>query len=107
QTFYYVWAYAQLRAQGADQVIFSVPSGNFGNIGAGLLAYKMGLPATHFVAATNANDTVPRYLSTGEYRPQTSRQTLSNAMDVGNPSNWIRILDLFNHNLDDLDRKSV
>jgi len=102
QTFYYVWAYAQLRAQGADQVIFSVPSGNFGNIGAGLLAYKMGLPATHFVAATNANDTVPRYLSTGEYRPQTSRQTLSNAMDVGNPSNWIRILDLFNHNLDDL-----
>ena len=102
QTFYYVWAYAQLRSQGADRVVFTVPSGNFGNIGAGLLAYRMGLPAMQFVAATNANDTVPRYLNTGEYRPQTSRQTLSNAMDVGDPSNWIRILDLFNHNLDDL-----
>lgn len=95
QTFYYFYAYAQLMAQGMHEVVFSVPSGNFGNIGAGLLAYKMGLPVHHFIAATNVNDTVPRFLETGEYHPRPSVQTLSNAMDVGNPSNWVRILDLF------------
>ncbi|WP_140938581.1 threonine synthase [Sphingobacterium lumbrici] len=102
QTFYYFWAYAQLKAQGVKDVVFSVPSGNFGNIGAGLLAYKMGLPVKHFVAGTNANDTVPRFLQSGAYEPRPSVQTLANAMDVGNPSNWVRIQDLFRNNLEEL-----
>lgn len=95
QTFYYFYAVAQLQAQGMHEVVFSVPSGNFGNIGAGLLAYKMGLPVKHFIAATNVNDTVPRFLRDGKYEPRPSVQTLANAMDVGNPSNWVRIMDLF------------
>jgi threonine synthase len=102
QTFYYFWAYAQLKAQGVDEVVFAVPSGNFGNIGAGLLAYRMGLPVRHFVAGTNVNDTVPRFLQNGQYEPKPSVQTLANAMDVGNPSNWVRIQDLFHNNLDEL-----
>src|SRR5690606_21766364 len=89
QTFYYFWAYAQLKSQGVDKVVFTVPSGNFGNIGAGLLAYKMGLPVEHFVAGTNVNDTVPRFLKDGQYEPRPSKQTLANAMDVGDPSNWV------------------
>ncbi|TWR29889.1 threonine synthase [Mucilaginibacter pallidiroseus] len=95
QTFYYFNAYAQLLRQGISKVVFAVPSGNFGNIGAGLLAWKMGLPVQHFIAATNANDTVPQYLKTGVYEPKPSVATISNAMDVGNPSNWVRIADLF------------
>src|ERR1700761_8188913 len=95
QTFYYFNAYAQMLKQGRDKVVFSVPSGNFGNIGAGLLAWKMGLPVEHFIAATNVNDTVPEFLKTGVYQPKPSIATLSNAMDVGNPSNWVRIADLF------------
>ncbi|MGN2374197.1 threonine synthase [Sphingobacterium spiritivorum] len=102
QTFYYFYAYAQLKAQGINQVVFSVPSGNFGNIGAGLLAFKMGLPVEKFVAATNVNDTVPRFLSSGQYQPKPSVQTLANAMDVGDPSNWVRILDLFDQDLEAL-----
>lgn len=102
QTFYYFWAYAQLKAQGMDEVVFTVPSGNFGNIGAGLLAYRMGLPVKHFVAGTNVNDTVPRFLQSGSYEPLPSVQTLANAMDVGNPSNWVRIQDLFANDLDKL-----
>ncbi len=102
QTFYYFWAYAQLKAQGVNEVVFTVPSGNFGNIGAGLLAYKMGLPVKHFVAGTNVNDTVPRFLQSGAYEPKPSVQTLANAMDVGNPSNWVRIQDLFDNELDKL-----
>lgn len=102
QTFYYFWAYAQLKAQGIHEVVFTVPSGNFGNIGAGLLAYKMGLPVKHFVAGTNVNDTVPRFLQSGNYEPKPSVQTLANAMDVGNPSNWVRIQDMFHNNLDEL-----
>ncbi|WP_353125681.1 threonine synthase [Parapedobacter pyrenivorans] len=98
QTFYYFYAYAQLQAQGIREVVFSVPSGNFGNIGAGLLAYKMGLPVKQFIAATNVNDTVPRFLQSGRYEPRPSVQTLANAMDVGNPSNWVRIMDLFDGN---------
>jgi len=97
QSFYYFHAYGQLRAQGIREVVFSVPSGNFGNIGAGLLAYRMGLPARQFIAATNINDTVPRFLASGHYEPRQSVQTLANAMDVGNPSNWVRIMDLFGH----------
>lgn len=95
QTFYYFNAYAQLKRQGKTDVVFAVPSGNFGNIGAGLLAYKMGLPVKQFIAATNANDTVPRFLNTGIYEPKPSVQTYANAMDVGAPSNWVRIMDLF------------
>lgn len=102
QTFYYFWAYAQLKSQGINEVVFTVPSGNFGNIGAGLLAYKLGLPVKHFVAGTNVNDTVPRFLQTGTYSPKPSVQTLANAMDVGNPSNWVRIQDLFANDLDTL-----
>lgn len=102
QTFYYFWAFAQLKSQGADRVVFTVPSGNFGNIGAGLLANKMGLPVTQFVAATNVNDTVPRFLESGAYQPKTSIQTISNAMDVGNPSNWVRVIDMFESDLDAL-----
>jgi len=95
QTFYYFNAYAQLRRQGFNNVVFSVPSGNFGNIGAGLLAYKMGLPVHQFIAATNANDTVPRFLESGVYETKPSVQTYANAMDVGAPSNWVRIMNLF------------
>ncbi|HEY0667849.1 MAG TPA: threonine synthase [Sphingobacteriaceae bacterium] len=94
QTFYYFNAYAQLKAQGKDDVVFSVPSGNFGNIAAGIIAWKMGLPVKQFLAATNVNDTVPEFLKTGKYLPKASVPTLSNAMDVGNPSNWVRIMDM-------------
>jgi len=102
QTFYYFNTYAQLKRQGLNDVIFSVPSGNFGNIGAGLLAYKLGLPVKQFIAATNINDTVPRFLKTGVYETKPSTQTYSNAMDVGAPSNWIRIMDLFDEDVESL-----
>ncbi|MET4141529.1 threonine synthase [Pedobacter sp. UYP1] len=96
QTFYYFNAVAQLFRKGKREVVFAVPSGNFGNIAAGLLAYKMGLPVKQFIAATNANDTVPRFLETGVYETRPSVQTYANAMDVGAPSNWVRIMTLFN-----------
>jgi len=102
QTFYYFNAYAQLLREGRNKVVFSVPSGNFGNIGAGLLAWKMGLPVEQFIAATNANDTVPEFLRSGVYQPKPSVATLSNAMDVGNPSNWVRIADMFKGDMDKL-----
>ena len=102
QTFYYFNAYAQLLKLGQNKVVFSVPSGNFGNIGAGLLAWKMGLPVEQFIAATNANDTVPSFLNSGVYEPKPSVATLSNAMDVGNPSNWVRIADMFKTDMDQL-----
>jgi threonine synthase len=102
QTFYYFNAYAQLKRGGKKDVIFSVPSGNFGNIGAGLLAWKMGLPVKQFIAATNANDTVPEFFKTGVYQAKPSVATLSNAMDVGNPSNWVRIMNLFRDDLEEL-----
>jgi len=95
QTFYYFNAYAQLLKGGKNKVVFSVPSGNFGNLGAGILAWKMGLPVQHFIAATNANDTVPDFLKSGVYQPKPSVQTIANAMDVGDPSNWVRIQDMF------------
>ena len=102
QTFYYFNTYAQLKKQGLNDVIFSVPSGNFGNIGAGLLAYKLGLPVKQFIAATNINDTVPRFLESGIYETKPSTQTYSNAMDVGAPSNWVRIMDLFDEDVNAL-----
>ncbi len=94
QSFYYFEAWKQL-ADKTIPVVFSVPSGNFGNLTAGLFAKKMGLPVHHFIAATNVNDVVPAYLANGEYRPRPSVRTLSNAMDVGNPSNFARMLDLY------------
>lgn len=102
QTFYYFNAYAQLKREGKTEVVFSVPSGNFGNIGAGLLAWKMGLPVKQFIAATNVNDTVPAFFKSGLYEPRPSISTLSNAMDVGNPSNWVRIMNLFDNDLEQL-----
>eukprot|EP01118_Nematostelium_gracile_P009596 TRINITY_DN3249_c0_g2_i3.p1 TRINITY_DN3249_c0_g2~~TRINITY_DN3249_c0_g2_i3.p1 ORF type:complete len:436 (-),score=67.62 TRINITY_DN3249_c0_g2_i3:655-1962(-) len=102
QTFYYFNAYAQLRRQGIEKMVVAVPSGNFGNIAAGLLAQRMGLPVEQFIAATNANDTVPRFLETGVYETRPSVQTYSNAMDVGAPSNWVRIMELFEGDADAL-----
>lgn len=97
QMFYYFHAYAQAVKAGADpqNVVVCVPSGNFGNITAGLIAKKMGLPIKRFIAANNANDIFFNYLQTGEYAPKSSIQTIANAMDVGNPSNFARVLDLF------------
>ncbi|MCF2875121.1 MULTISPECIES: threonine synthase [unclassified Tenacibaculum] len=101
QMFYFFFAYKQIYKQQKD-VVFSVPSGNFGNICAGIMAQKLGLPIKHFVAATNVNDTVPNFLKDGNYNPKPSIATISNAMDVGNPSNFIRIQELFNNDLNAL-----
>jgi threonine synthase len=96
QAFYYFNAYAQLKRMGkAENVIFSVPSGNFGNITAGLIAKAIGLPVKRFIAANNRNDIFLQYLKTGVYSPRPSVQTIANAMDVGNPSNFARVLDLY------------
>ena len=104
QMFYFFFAYKQLKSKNKD-LIFSVPSGNFGNICAGLMAYKLGLPVKQFIAATNINDIVPNYLQTGIYTPKPSKQTISNAMDVGDPSNFVRILEIFEN--DDAKLKKV
>lgn len=110
QAFYYFNAYAQLKRLGVletnhkpqtskpqSNLVVCVPSGNFGNITAGLFGWKMGLPVKHFIAANNANDVFFNYLQTGEYHPEASKQTLANAMDVGAPSNFARIIDLYNN----------
>jgi len=94
QQFYYFFAWQQWEDKDHPPVI-SVPSGNFGNICAGLLAHRSGLPVQHFIAACNANAVVPAYLQTGEYTPRQAIATLSNAMDVGNPSNFVRVLEIF------------
>jgi threonine synthase len=96
QSFYYFHAYGQLhsRRQSSGEVIFSVPCGNFGNLTAGLIAAEMGLPVKRFIAAVNSNTVFPEYLSSGEFKPRPALKTLSNAMDVGNPSNVQRILSL-------------
>jgi len=94
QSFYYIDAFKQVKKH-KRPVVFSVPSGNFGNLTAGLLAQKMGLPVHRFIAATNINKIVPDYLDSGIYQPRPSLSTISNAMDVGNPSNWVRIQELF------------
>ncbi|MDR3339805.1 MAG: threonine synthase [Candidatus Symbiothrix sp.] len=99
QSFYYFNAYSQLRRSGITKdLVVCVPSGNFGNLTAGLIARKMGLPVKRFIAANNKNDIFLQYLLTGFYRPKPSVQTLANAMDVGDPSNFVRILDLYHHN---------
>ena len=97
QQFYYFFAYKQW-SQKDKPPVFSVPSGNFGNICAGLLAHISGLPAAHFIAACNVNDVVPRYLHSGNYEVKKALPTLSNAMDVGDPSNFVRVLQLFDNN---------
>ena len=99
QMFYFFFAYKALKKYNKP-LVFSCPSGNFGNICAGILAKKMGLPIAHFVASTNANDTVPRFLKNGIYNPQPSVATISNAMDVGNPSNFVRIQEIYNNDLE-------
>jgi len=101
QMFYFFFAYKELQKMNKE-LVFSVPSGNFGNICAGIMAKKLGLPIKHFVASTNINDTVPNYLIDGVYNPKPSKATISNAMDVGNPSNFIRIRELFNNDLEAL-----
>jgi len=96
QSFYYFYAYAQLKKLGKEQdMVMCVPSGNFGNITAGLFAKRMGLPLKRFIAANNLNDIFLQYLQTGEYKPRPSVSTIANAMDVGDPSNFARILDLY------------
>lgn len=101
QMFYFFFAYKQLKNK-QKELIFSVPSGNFGNICAGLMAQQLGLPVKQFIAATNVNDIVPNYLETGIYTPKASKQTISNAMDVGDPSNFVRILEIFKNDDDKL-----
>ncbi len=101
QAFYYFNGYARLKEQGVlpeQKLVIAVPSGNFGNLTAGLFARGMGLPIAHFLAANNENDVVFEYLRTGSYQPRPSVETIANAMDVGAPSNFARILDLYNHN---------
>ncbi len=96
QAFYYFNAYARMKQQGkTDNLVICVPSGNFGNICAALFGHEMGLPVKRFIAANNANDIFYKYLQTGKYEPKPSKQTLANAMDVGDPSNFARIYDLF------------
>ncbi len=100
QMIYFFVAYKQLKHLNKP-MIFSCPSGNFGNICAGIIAKKLGLPIEHFVASTNINDTVPEFLETGKYNPKPSKVTISNAMDVGNPSNFIRIQEMYNNDLNE------
>lgn len=104
QSFYYFHAWAQVHNKNKP-VVFSVPSGNFGNLTGGLLAKRMGLPIHAFVATTNTNDVVPEYLHTKLFNPRASQQTISNAMDVGNPSNFVRMLDLYNNDFEAISRE--
>ena len=104
QQLYYFFAYQQWEDKNIPPVI-AVPSGNFGNICAGLLAYVSGLPVQHFIAACNVNDSVPEYLRTGNYQSKTAVPTISNAMDVGSPSNFIRVMELFGSNYENIKEK--
>jgi len=99
QSFYYFWTYAMLKDKG--DLVVSVPSGNFGNLSAGLMGQKMGLPIKQFIASTNVNDIVPNYIASGKFEPKPSTPTISNAMDVGNPSNFQRMEDLFGASWED------
>jgi len=101
QMFYFLFAFKHLKNKKLP-IVFSVPSGNFGNICAGMVAQTLGMPVAHFIAATNVNDTVPHFMQTNEYAPKTSKATISNAMDVGDPSNFIRIRNLYKNNFTEL-----
>lgn len=101
QSFYYFYAVGQLMRKGLP-IVISVPSGNVGNLTAGLIAKRMGLPVQKFIAATNANSVLTEYLTSGIYTPRASRATLSNAMDVGNPSNFVRMLELYHHSAEEM-----
>lgn len=103
QMFYFFFAYKELKKSNKPLIV-SCPSGNFGNICAGILTKKLGLPLTHFVASTNANDTVPRFLKDGNYNPKPSVATISNAMDVGNPSNFVRIQEMYANDLSEFEK---
>jgi len=103
QLFYFLFAYKQAKSKNKE-IVFSVPSGNFGNICAGLVAQRLGMPVKHFIAATNVNDTVPQFMLTKEYAPKPSIATISNAMDVGDPSNFIRIRHLFKDDFESLNQ---
>jgi len=105
QMFYYVAGYCQLPVEAVPLVV-SVPSGNFGNLVAGILAKRIGVPVAKFIAATNVNDVVPQYLRSGEFHPRPAKATYSNAMDVGNPNNFARLLDLYGGRLEDV-RKEI
>jgi threonine synthase len=100
QQLYYCFALQQWPFE--TPPVISVPSGNFGNICAGMMAWASGLPVSHFIAACNVNDVVPRFLQSGSYEPRTATPTISNAMDVGSPSNFVRIMELFVQNTDEL-----
>ncbi|MER3374814.1 MAG: threonine synthase [Allomuricauda sp.] len=101
QLFYFLFAYKQAKSQ-EKELVFSVPSGNFGNICAGMVAQKLGMPVKHFVASTNVNDVVPKFMRQGTYNPKPSIATISNAMDVGDPSNFVRIRHLYQNDLSTL-----
>lgn len=107
QAFYYFHGYAQMKRAGkGDNVVVCVPSGNFGNLTAGLFGFRMGLPVKRFIAANNRNDIFMKYLQNGVYEPKPSVQTIANAMDVGDPSNFARILDLYDNNVEKI-RKDI
>lgn len=105
QSVYYFHAIGQLMKKGNKKApVFAVPSGNYGNLAAGLLAKKMGLPVKYFIAATNMNNIVPEYLETGSFHPRPSIATIANAMDVGNPSNFVRIIELYGNDFPAINR---
>ncbi|MEO1010201.1 MAG: threonine synthase [Bacteroidota bacterium] len=101
QLFYFLFAFKQAKLE-EKEIVFSVPSGNLGNLCAGMVAQKLGMPCKHFIASTNVNDTVPQFMHSGEYRPKPSTATISNAMDVGDPSNFVRIRHLYKDNFTEL-----
>lgn len=105
QQLYYFFAHKKWTRENSEEPVIAVPSGNFGNICAGILAHITGLPVKHFIAACNVNDTVPRFLTTDNYEPKPAVATISNAMDVAEPSNFVRILELFNQNIPSLKEK--
>lgn len=104
QSLYYIFAYQELKKKGKE-LVFSVPSGNFGNICAGMVAHHMGMPVKQFIAAVNSNNTIPRFMKSGQYAPSKTVATISNAMDVSDPSNFIRVLQLFENDRNTLSRK--
>jgi threonine synthase len=104
QSLYYAFAYQKLKMQ-PKKLVFSVPSGNFGNICAGMVAHLMGMPVKQFIAAVNSNTTIPRFMRSGIYAPTITVPTISNAMDVSDPSNFVRVLQLFDNDRDELSKK--